>query len=469
MQMHLYDTATRQERLFEPLDPQLVRIYSCWPTVYGRQHIGNLRYAFYVDLLKVALREVWWYQIKHVMNITDVGHLTDDGDQGQDKMEKGAAKEWLSAWDVAKKYEEIYLQDLSILGIEAFDVMPRATEHIAEQIAMVVELERKWLTYILPEDGVYLDSSKIDDYGSLLSEKHLEWIVQGQRVEHDGKKNPTDFALWKFSPRDEQRQMERESPWGVGFPGWHIECSAMSLKHLGPQIDIHTGGVEHIPVHHTNEIVQSEHSFCSHPWVQFWFHLQHLQLQGTKISKSLGNVVYLSDMLDRGYSPEDVRYFFLSAHYRSFQDFTWEQLTAAKNTRTNIIKKIAAHDLSTYTTAHSWGDLYEQLQQAFADDLDTVKALALINAGLQWSAHDIYDILLFDAEVLRLGLFAWVEKLAQQQAVVAPQEIQDLAVQRQEAKNNKQYEQADILRGQIHAAGWQVTDAADGFVLSPLE
>lgn len=285
------------------------------------------------------------------MNITDVGHLTGDNEwdanTGEDRMEKWARKEWLTARDVADKYIKIYLDDLAFLWIDAglekwkHDIyMPRATDHIAEQIDMIQQLEKKWYTYIVDGDGVYMDTSKFKEYGVLLSDKHLAGLEEWVRVDLKGKKNPTDFALWKFNMTGKKRDMERESPWGIWFPGRHIECSAMSIKHLGKQFDIHTGGMEHIPVHHTNEIAQAECSCAAHPWVNYWVHYQWLMMNGKKIAKSDGNVAFLSDMREKGYTGEDVRMFYLQAHYRSFQDFTREALEAAQKGRKNLQKKI---------------------------------------------------------------------------------------------------------------------------------
>jgi cysteine--tRNA ligase len=269
MQIKLYNTLTREKEDFIPLmqDPNysgekkdFVGMYSCGPTVYYTPHIGNLRATFTADLIRNVLK-YFGYPVKAVMNITDVGHLVSDGDEGEDKLEKGAKRDGISAWEVAKKYEEIFLTAMNELNIQTFDVMPRATEHIAEQIALVQSLEAKGYTYEVPGDGIYMDTSKVEDYGKLMGpnyKKRLEDLRAGERVDMKGKKNPTDFALWKFSPTDEKRQMERDSPWGVGFPGWHIECSAMSSKYLGEQFDIHHGGADHITVHHPNEISQSE-------------------------------------------------------------------------------------------------------------------------------------------------------------------------------------------------------------------
>lgn len=464
----LYSTETRNLVSFVPRETGLVRIYSCGPTVYWKQHLGNLRYVFFVDVLKVVLREIGDYEVLHVMNITDVWHLTDDGDQGEDKMEKGAAREGLSVWDIAKKYEQIFCDDLTALHIEPFTVMPRATEHIAEQIALVADLEKKWYTYLIPEDGVYCDTARMPDYGRLLPPGHLAGINQGERVDASAKKSATDFALWKFSPRDQKRQMERDSPWWIGFPGRHIECSAMSLKHLGPHIDIHTWGVEHIPVHHTNEIVQSEYTFCDHPWVQVWFHLQHLLIDGIKISKSIGNVAFLSEVFEKGYNAYELRYFFLQAHYRNFQDFTWEQLQQAADARRALIKKISRHPFGEHAADRTPGPLYTEIAQALANDLDTVTVLQLIHRGVNWETQDILDVLAIDGAVLRLGLMQGVELLATRSEVTAPAEVVAIAQQRYAAKQSKDFASADALRKQMTDAWRTVIDTPTGRTLEKI-
>lgn len=344
MQIKLYNTLTREKEDFIPLmnDPNyqgekkdFVGMYSCGPTVYYTPHIGNLKATFTADLIRNVLK-YFGYPVKAVMNITDVGHLVSDGDEGEDKLEKGAKRDGIPAWEVAKKYEEIFLTAMNELNIQTFDVMPRATEHIAEQIALVQRLEAKGYTYEVAGDGIYMDTSKVEDYGKLMGpnyKKRLEDLRAGERVDMKGKKNPTDFALWKFSPINEKRQMERDSPRGVGFPGWHIECSAMSSKYLGEQFDIHHGGADHITIHHPNEIAQSECAFSKEPWVKYWLHNEFLQVDGGKMSKSLGNIYSLQDIKAKGYSPLDLRYFYFKAQYGNFQNFTWDALAQAKNER----------------------------------------------------------------------------------------------------------------------------------------
>lgn len=474
----LYNTKSRQKEDFKPISAGHVGIYSCGPTVYSTQHVGNLRAAFVVDLLKRVLRDICDFQVTHIMNITDVGHLTGDNEgdasQGEDRMEKWARTLGVTAWEVAAKYTNIYLDDLAALGIEATTdmsnansgviAMPKATDHIQEQIDMIKSLEDNGHTYVIEGDGVYMDTATMDDFGVLLSEKHLEGIQEWARVQAYGKINPTDFALWKFNTTGKKRDMEWDSPWGTGFPGWHIECSAMATKYLGKHFDIHTGGMEHIAVHHTNEIAQAECSVCKTPWVNYWLHYQRLMMNGEKIAKSTGNVAYISEVLDRGYTGEDMRYFYCTGHYRSFHDFTWEAVDNAAKARQKIIAKIAQTvDPKEYSaeTDTSW-ELYETLIVRLLDDLDTVWVLATMHSALKWtpSKEDCFALFHID-EVLWLWLLAWVRALESEKKYSAPQEILLLAEKRWEAKQQKDYTTADALRRKIDDAWWTMADHKD--------
>ncbi|MFZ2912420.1 MAG: cysteine--tRNA ligase, partial [Candidatus Absconditicoccaceae bacterium] len=352
MKLKIYNTLTRTKEDFVPLmeDPNyhgpakdFVGIYSCGPTVYYTPHIGNYRATFTADLIRNTLK-LFGYPVKAVMNITDVGHLVSDADDGEDKLEKGARRDGITAQEVAKKYEQIFIDGMKDLNIDEFDVMPRATENIPEQIQLVKTLESKGYTYTIPGDGIYMNTSKVEEYGKLMGpnyKKRLADLNAGERIDMGGKKNPTDFALWKFSPAEAKRDMERESPRGMGFPGRHIECSAMSSKYLGTQFDIHHGGADHITIHHPNEIAQSECGFDVHPRVKYRMHNEFLQVDGGKMSKSLGNIYSLDDIKAKGYSPLDLRYFYFMAQYGNFQNFTWDILEQAKNSRNNLIKKIS--------------------------------------------------------------------------------------------------------------------------------
>lgn len=472
MQIKLYNTLTREKEDFIPLmqDPNysgekkdFVGMYSCGPTVYYTPHIGNLRATFTADLIRNVLK-YFGYPVKAVMNITDVGHLVSDGDEGEDKLEKGAKRDGISAWEVAKKYEEIFLTAMHELNIQTFDVMPRATEHIAEQIALVQSLEAKGYTYEVPGDGIYMDTSKVEDYGKLMGpnyKKRLEDLRAGERVDMKGKKNPTDFALWKFSPTDEKRQMERDSPWGVGFPGWHIECSAMSSKYLGEQFDIHHGGADHITIHHPNEIAQSECWFGKKPWVKYWLHNEFLQVDGGKMSKSLGNIYSLEDIKTKGYSPLDLRYFYFKAQYGNFQNFTWEALEQAKNERAGLIKKI--QNLTQTSQQTSTEDWKLRFDEALADNLNTPKLLSELHSALSKSGSELLPLLHeLEEKVLKIWLFS-AETPASQEA---PEAIVSLAEQRKQAKSEKNYALADELRTQITQAGWEIKDTKEGYELT---
>ncbi len=332
MAIRLYNTLTQRKDEFAPIEPGKIRLYTCGPTVYNYAHIGNLRTYVFEDVLKRVLT-TGGYQVRHVMNVTDVGHLTSDADVGEDKMEKGAAREGKTVWEIAEFYWQAFRRDMARLNLLEPDVWCKATDHIAEQITMVQTLEQKGYTYTI-EDGVYFDTSRLRDYGKL-ARLDVAGLQAGARVEMvAGKRNTTDFALWKFSPKDKQRLMEWPSPWGVGFPGWHIECSAMALKYLGERVDIHCGGVDHIAVHHTNEIAQAE-AALGHQWVNCWLHAEFLVIprgqsgETEKMAKS-GEFLKLDVLVEKGYDPLDYRYFCLGAHYRQQLAFTWEALDAAK-------------------------------------------------------------------------------------------------------------------------------------------
>ena len=472
MQIKLYNTLTREKEDFTPLmqDPNyqgekknFVGMYSCGPTVYYTPHIGNLRATFTADLIRNVLK-YFGYPVKAVMNITDVGHLVSDGDEGEDKLEKGAKRDGISAWEVAKKYEEIFLTAMNELNIQTFDVMPKATEHIAEQIALVQHLEAKGYTYEVPWDGIYMDTSKVEDYGKLMGpnyKKRLEDLRAGERVDMKSKKNPTDFALWKFSLTDEKREMERDSPWGVGFPGWHIECSAMSSKYLGEQFDIHHGGADHITIHHPNEIAQSECWFWKKPWVKYWLHNEFLQVNGGKMGKSLGNIYSLEDIKSKGYSPLDLRYFYFKAQYGNFQNFTWEALEQAKNERAGLIKKI--QNLTQTSEQASAEDWKLRFDEALADNLNTPKLLSELHSALSKSGTELLPLLHeLEEKVLKIWLFSRETPTSQE----VPETIISLAEQRKQAKAEKNYALADELRTQITQAGWEIKDTKEGYELS---
>ncbi len=489
MNLKLYNTLSRSLEEFTPIDPNNVRIYSCGPTVYREPSIGNLRKYFLDDLLKNVIKHILWYPTTHVVNITDVWHLTweneGDADHGEDKMEKAARRDGISAREVAKKYEEIFHWNCRTLKLDPFDVTPRATEHIPEQIAMIQELENKWYTYSIPGDWIYFDTSKMPNYGELVGQKHLDGIQSWSRVQDAGKHNPTDFALWKYNITWKKRDMEWDSPWWIGFPGRHIECSAMSIKYLWNHFDIHTGWIDHIPVHHTNEIAQSECSHGDHPWVNYRIHYQFLNINNQKISKSSGNIIKLQDILDRGYKPEDFRYFFLQAHYKSFQDFTWEALEAAKAARSNLkrriqvmsekqgfdMKLISHRDFMKVTGSSIAVRDRRITADGLLHDLNTPELLAsiskLVNERARWNntasitIEDLKVLFYLDHYVLKLWLFEQEDTTE----VTIPEEIQQWAQQRRQAKQEKNRALADELRQKIDEAWYSILDANDHYTV----
>lgn len=468
--LQLYNTLTRSKEDFIPLlaDPankkDKVWLYSCGPTVYSTPHIGNFRATFTADLIRNTLKYLG-YPVISVMNITDVGHLVSDADDGEDKLEKWARLESSSAWDIAKKYEELFLSDIAELNIDPFDVMPRATDHIAEQIALVQTLENKGYTYTIEGDGIYMDTSKISDYGKLMGpnyKKRLADLNAWERVEMKGKKNPTDFALWKFSPTDTQRQMERDSPRGKGFPGRHIECSAMSSKYLWESFDIHHGGSDHVTIHHTNEIAQSECCFDHKPRVKYRLHNEFLQVDGGKMSKSLGNTYSLKDIKDHGFSPLDLRYFYFKAQYTNFLNFTREALTQAKNERLGLIKKIKNLIQNQDSLSSVDADLQNKFDQALGDNLNTPKLLTQLHIALSEPHANTLDIVKdLEEKVLKIWLFS-ADDFSE---ISVPDQILALAEQRKQAKADKNYALADQIRAELLDQWWEIKDTKDGFEL----
>ncbi len=325
MSLNLFDTYSRSMREFIPLKPGEVGLYTCGPTVYDYAHIGNLRTYIFEDVLRRVL-EFNGYHVKHVMNITDVGHLVSDADTGEDRMEKGSRRTGMTAWDIAELYTNEFKQDMHRLNIQEPSVWCKATDHIQDQIDLIRCIQENGFTYPT-SDGIYFDTSKLSDYGHL-ARKDIEGLQAGARIEMGEKRNPTDFALWKFSPAGQNRQMEWDSPWGVGFPGWHIECSAMSAKYLGDFFDIHCGGEDHISVHHTNEIAQTQACYGTR-LANFWMHGYFLQIDESRMGKSVGNFLRVQTLMERGYDPLAWRYFCLNANYRAKLNFSWEGVEGA--------------------------------------------------------------------------------------------------------------------------------------------
>ena len=459
----LYNTLTRSKEEFKTIEPGTVKMYCCGPTVYNFAHIGNLRAYFFEDILKRVLLYNG-YDVKHVMNITDVGHLVSDEDEGEDKMEKGSAREGKTVWEIANFYAEAFKKDISLLNIIPPTIYCKATDNIKEQIEMIQCLEAKGFTYTTA-DGVYYDTSKFPEYGKL-ARLDIEGLEEGKRIQFsDEKKNKTDFALWKFSPKDEKRQMEWESPWGVGFPGWHIECSAMSQKYLGVTFDIHCGGVDHIPIHHTNEIAQAE--ACSgKQFVNYWMHGEFLIEEKGKMSKSSGEFLRLQTLIDKGYSPLDYRYFLLMTHYRKKIKFSFENLDAARNGFNNLKSKIAeiksAIKESDVVDVAKTGSYLDKFSNCINDDINAGEGLALTWEMLKdENLNPSEKILLVSVFDKIFGLDLEKVESAKTNADV-PAEITDLAEKRIEAKKNKDFKLADELRNLIKEKGYEVVDEKGG-------
>jgi len=449
--LYLYNTLTKKKELFTPIKAGKVGMYTCGPTVYNYPHLGNMRTYIFEDLLKRVLLYNG-YTVDHVMNITDVGHLTNDRDMGEDKVEKEAKKEGKTAWQIAEFYTEAFKKDLKNLNILFPTTFCKATDNIPEQIALIKKLEEKGFTY-KTSDGIYFDTSKFPDYGKLSGQK-LEDLKEGARVEVNAeKKNHTDFALWKFSPKNEKRQMEWQSPWGVGFPGWHIECSAMSLKYLGNHFDIHCGGIDHVNVHHTNEIAQTEAATSKSPWVNYWIHGAFLNMKdGEKMAKSADNFVTVENaFVEKNINPLVYRFADLSVHYRKQMEWNDEILQAAKNGLENLYAKIGNLGNRIGKINSEWT---EKFIKAVNDDLGMPQAMAVLNEMLKSDlspADKLATALDFD-EVFGLN-FKNLSKVEE-----IPKEIQKMADERKIARENKDWKKSDELRDKLLSLGYDIID-----------
>jgi cysteinyl-tRNA synthetase len=452
MSIYFYNSLSRKKEEFKPIKKGQVGLYTCGPTVYSYPHIGNFVSYLYWDILKRFLQSQK-YQVKHIMNITDVGHLTSDADEGEDKMEKAKVREGKSAWEIADYYIDIFQQDARSLNILPATKTLRATKTIKEQIAFVKILEQKGFLY-KTADGLYFDTSKIKDYGVLGNLQNVD-LQEGARVEKNNeKKNITDFAVWKFSPKNSQRDMEWESPWGTGFPGWHLECSVMSRLTLGDTFDIHTGGMDHLTVHHPNEMAQSE-AVTGKLQANYWLHNAFMKFDGQKMSKSLGNITTVSDLVKKNISPLSYRYLLLQNNYRTPLNFSWESLEAAQNGLQNIIKNIISFAKATKVNQKYLADFYE----ALSDDLNTAKALAVLQqllASKEDGGVKLATLYKID-EVLGLDL-----KNLKNKALKIPKEAQSLLKQRQQARVEKNYKLSDELRDKLKDLGVEVEDTSTG-------
>ena len=456
MELLLYNSLTRTKESFQPIHSPKVGLYTCGPTVYNYAHIGNLRTYIFEDILKRALIYNG-FKVKHVMNITDVGHLTGDRDMGEDKLEKGARREGKSAWEIAAHYTEKFKEDLEKLNIQPPTLWCKATDTIPDQVALIQTLEHKGFTY-RTSDGIYFDTSKISDYAKL-SHQNLESLQEGARVEKNPeKRNATDFALWKFSPPGVRRQMEWDSPWGIGFPGWHIECSAMSMKYLGDMLDIHCGGTDHIDVHHTNEIAQSE-AATGKVFFRFWMHGAFLIISGgKKMAKSDGNFLTLeASFIRKGIDPLAFRFASFLTHYRKPMEYSDEGVAAAQNGLQHLHNQVRT--LMDGARATTIDAVYQQkFNAALNNDLNMPQVLAVVQELLKSDLDDgikLATVMDFNC-VLGLDL----DKLSAEQ-VLAP-EIQKLVETRRQARKDKNWTLSDQLRDQIQTLGYIVQDGPQG-------
>lgn len=466
--MKLYNTASRSIEEFKPQHPPKVSFYSCGPTVYDYPHIGNWYTFIRYDLIYRALKASG-YNVDWVMNITDVGHLVSDADEGEDKLEKGAKREGSTAWDIAHKYTGYFIEGMEKLNIESPSKLPKATDHISEQIELISRLEKKGHTYVI-DDGVYFDTKTFKSYGKMAS-LDIDSQQEGARVEiNKQKRNPSDFALWKFSPTGQQRDMEWDSPWGKGFPGWHLECSAMSMKYLGETIDIHAGGIDHIPVHHTNEIAQSE-AATGKLFSNYWMHMNFILVDNKKMSKSAGTFITIDDIEKKGFDLMAFRLMVLQSHYRTEAHFSWQNLEAAQN-RLRELQAWAdlRHQGSSESMPTELDSLFNETKHnilsALADDLNTPEALSILGKLVSYmqnipipSVEGKYTngMLAFLDELFGLGLNGRPDISDEQKQILKKRGV---------ARDNKDFETSDILRDQLNEQGIEVRDTPHGQVWS---
>lgn len=449
----LYNTLTKTDEELVPIEKGLVKMYTCGPTVYYWPHIGNMRAYIFMDTLRRVIKYNG-YKINGVMNITDVGHLTSDSDDGEDKMEKSAKRENKTPMEIANYYSNIFFDDLNKLNIDIPEHITKATEYIPQMIEFIKKLESKGYTYII-DDGVYFDVSKFKDYGKL-SNKNMDEIGVARVEENSQKKHPFDFALWKFVP--DSHIMKWDSPWGVGCPGWHIECSAMSGDILGDHFDIHTGGIDHLPIHHENEIAQNDCAY-GHRVVEKWLHNEFVLVDGGKMSKSLGNIYTLNQLKEMGYEPLAYKLFCLNTNYTKKINFTFDGIKASQSSLNTLRKLIAEHKTGTNIVDEEKINKYKSdFLNAINDNLNTPLALGILFSMLrnEPKSRQIYDLAIDFDRVFGL-------RLDEEVALDVPENVKELAELRWQAKLNKDWAKADALRNDILKLGYQILDTKDGY------
>lgn len=459
MDIYFYNTLTKQKDLFKPIEEGKVKIYSCGPTVYKDATIGNMRTNLFQDTLRRVL-EYNGYEVKQVMNITDVGHLVSDGDEGEDKMLKSAREEHKTPMEIAEYYTKLFFKDLKRLNVEIPEVICKATDHIEEMLEMVQKIMENGYAYET-STAIYFDVSKLDEYG-ILSGINLREQKAGARVEVDPeKRNPYDFALWIKAP--ENHLMKWDSPWGPSYPGWHIECSAMSQKYLGEVFDIHTGGIDLIPTHHENEIAQSKGA-CGKIPAHYWMHGEYLLINGGKMSKSLGNVYLLDDIIKRGYDPLVYRLFNFSCHYKGKLNFTWEGIEAASTALTRLRDGYQKHLTGMADVDGTIiSEIENKFHQAINDDLNMPLAMSAVWEAVKYQDKSPKIAKLLEKFDTVLGL-----KITEKREEEIPQEILELVEQRKVARNEKNWTESDRLRDLIAQKGYSVKDTKDGAEVSKI-
>ena len=457
MEIYFYNTLTKRKEIFKPLNKEEVRIYSCGPTVYKNATIGNMRTNIFQDVLRRVLRYNG-YKIKHAMNITDVGHLVSDGDEGEDKMLKSAREENKTPLEIAKYYTKLFFDDLKLLNIETPEIVCKATEHIKEMLEYVQKLIENGYAYET-STAIYFDVSKLDKY-PILTNLDVENQKAGARVDIDPeKKNPYDFALWIKAP--ENHLMKWDSPWGASYPGWHIECSAMGQKYLGEQFDIHTGGIDLIPTHHENEIAQSKGK-CGKIPAKFWMHGEYLLINGGKMSKSLGNVYLLSDIINKGYDPIVYRLFTYSCNYRNKLNFTWEGIDATSKSLNRLREGYQKHLLGTEKVSEDIINEYEnKFHEAINDDLNMPQAVSVVWDVIKNNTKSKQFAQLLDKFDTVLGIK--ISENPKEEKLDVPQEVLEIAEERKLARQNKDWTKSDELRDKISDLGYVIKDSKDGY------